>query len=88
MASFVSLSAQEGAGLFRWGQKCMRCLKNPQLLLLNRNLLPGEVGTRFMTLLANFVSMSGQERGRFLGSERVAPPHPTDAINRVPTLGQ
>jgi hypothetical protein len=29
-----------------------------------------------MTLLANFVSMSGQERGRFLGGERIAPPHP------------
>jgi len=41
-----------------------------------------------MALLANFVSMSGQERGRFLGGERVALPHPTDAINRVPTLGQ
>ena len=41
-----------------------------------------------MKLLANLVSMSGQERGRFLGGERVALPHPTDAINRVPTLGQ
>mgnify|MGYP007135456006 CR=1 FL=1 len=34
--------------------------------------------------MGNFVSMSGQESGRFVDGERVAPPHPTDAINRVP----
>src|SRR5436190_182037 len=34
-----------------------------------------------MTLRKNPISMLGQESRRVLSGERIAPPHPTDAIN-------
>src|SRR5690349_181559 len=45
------------------------------------------VGSRLITLLGKSVSLSEseQESRRSRGGARVAPPIPTDAINRVPT---